>query len=675
MKISISSINFNGAEKTIKLLESLKNQTNQNFDVIVVDNDSALADFGELKTWIEVNYPKTWLIRNTSNTGFSGGVNTGIRKGLEIGSDWVVLLNNDTWVEKDFIEKLEPLFAHHHGIIALPMDENEEGIAMGGHLQWLKARLSHGHGYIKDRRPDLNKKSPVRYAIGGGMAIHKSILDQVGYFDENYFLYFEDTDYSVRAMKDNVPMIFPAEPLVHHGVSASTRQLGIPTLLHYHYRNALYFNFKNGPWYVKLLVWPWSWWIIIKQSIKILISRKATESRYIISGVFDFYARRMGRIEPHKLRVGIECESIEGKNPMWGIGRIILKLLEEIAARPELAKRYRFVLYFKDSIPKLPCLAAPIFEKKLAPVPGFANQLFPIYYLILLPIKLWSENLDLMFWSAYMLPFFTFTKSFSLMTEDVYYEAFHGTLPLRNRFFYAIWGTYSAKFSTKLMAISETSKKHIAKLYKIDDRRIVVNYLGIDINNSVPNIKNLDLKIGNYLLYIGQAFPRRHLRETILAFEKIASNCTDLQFIAIGPDKYETSVIEPLVKEVNKRLNREAIIHKDYVTDDELLELYSGAKALVYVSDREAFGLPPMEALSFGVPPVLADNDLGRELFGEYAFYTQNASPEGIAASMREALSNKEKIDKIRTYGSEFAAKYSWKNFTDGWLEIIRKMK
>ena len=61
MKISISSINFNGAEKTIKLLESLKNQTNQNFDVIVVDNDSALADFGELKTWIEVNYPKTYF--------------------------------------------------------------------------------------------------------------------------------------------------------------------------------------------------------------------------------------------------------------------------------------------------------------------------------------------------------------------------------------------------------------------------------------------------------------------------------------------------------------------------------------------------------------------------------------------------------------------------------------
>src|SRR3989344_1103995 len=97
-------------------------------------------------------------------------------------------------------------------------------------------------------------------------------------------------------------------------------------------------------------------------------------------------------------KIGIECESIEEKNPIFGVGRMIVKLLEEIYRRPELEREYRFVLYFKDTVPDFPFLNSPIFEKKTVPVLFFKNRLFPIYYFALLPMKLWSERLDLMFW-------------------------------------------------------------------------------------------------------------------------------------------------------------------------------------------------------------------------------------------------------------------------------------
>ena len=87
------------------------------------------------------------------------------------------------------------------------------------------------------------------------------------------------------------------------------------------------------------------------------------------------------------LRIGIECESIEGKNPMWGVGRMIMKLLEEISQHQELEKNFRFILYFKDTVPDFSFLDAPIFEKKITPVPFFKNRLFPIYYFSLLPIS------------------------------------------------------------------------------------------------------------------------------------------------------------------------------------------------------------------------------------------------------------------------------------------------
>lgn len=369
-------------------------------------------------------------------------------------------------------------------------------------------------------------------------------------------------------------------------------------------------------------------------------------------------------------KIGIECESIEGKNPMWGVGKMIIKLLEEISRRPELEKDFRFVLYFKDSVPHYDFLNAPIFEKKTVPVPFFKNRLFPIYYFDILPAKLWFEELDLMFWPNYMLPIIAPGKSMVMLTEDVFYEAHEGRLPFRYRLAYWIFGWWTAKFATKIMAISETSKKNIGELYDINPKRIVVNYLGVDSQETREKKPEAE----NYLLYVGQAFERRHLKETILAFEKISPEFPELKLIAIGPDKYGTPIIKSLVSQVNSKLGREAVIHKDYVKDEELNDLYAGAKALVYVSDREAFGLPPMEAWSFGVPPIIADNELGHELFGEYVFYAGNAYPEGIAESMRNALNQTEKIQKIKTEGPEFIKKYSWKNFTNRFLENVKNI-
>ena len=352
-----------------------------------------------------------------------------------------------------------------------------------------------------------------------------------------------------------------------------------------------------------------------------------------------------------------------------------MKLLEELSHHQELEKDFSFVLYFKDTVPDFSFLNAPIFEKKTVPVPFFKNRLFPIYYFALLPMKLWFEGLDLMFWPNYMLPIIAFDKSLVMLTEDVYYETREGKLPFRYRLAYGIFGWWTAKFATKILAISETSKKNVARLYNINPNRIVVNYLGVDLSLRPSLRPGLNENHGNYVLFVGQAFPRRHLKETIIAFEKISQDFPDLKLITIGPDKYETPTIDRLVSEVNNRLGKQAIIHKDYVKDSELTELYAGAKALVYISDREAFGLPPMEALSFGVPSIIADNKLGHELFGEYAFYIGNADLVGIAEGIYNALTQTEKIAKIKTDGPEFVKKYNWKSFTDKFLENVKNIK
>ena len=181
---------------------------------------------------------------------------------------------------------------------------------------------------------------------------------------------------------------------------------------------------------------------------------------------------------------------------------------------------------------------------------------------------------------------------------------------------------------------------------------------------------------GKYILYVGQAFPRRHLRETMLAFKTLAAEeeFKDLKLVVIGPDKYETPIIAGLINRTNEKLGRAAITRRDYVTDEELADYYAGARALVYVSDHEAFGLPPLEALTYGVSSVVADNALGHELFGEYAFYAQSSDPDDIADAIRLALTDKDKIDDIKTQGRRFAERYTWKKFADRWLDTVKDL-
>ena len=179
-------------------------------------------------------------------------------------------------------------------------------------------------------------------------------------------------------------------------------------------------------------------------------------------------------------------------------------------------------------------------------------------------------------------------------------------------------------------------------------------------------------------------FPRRHARETILAFEKFITQqntrpnklenvgMLNLKLVMIGPDKYLEPAINLLISKVNEKLGHETVIHKEYVSNEELTKLYAGARALVYVSDREAFGLPPMEALSFGVPPVIADNELGHELFGEYAFYSKSGGVDDIAETIKQALTENQKIDKIKSEGPEFVKKYNWKSFADRFIENLK---
>lgn len=371
------------------------------------------------------------------------------------------------------------------------------------------------------------------------------------------------------------------------------------------------------------------------------------------------------------LKIGIECESIEGQS--WGVGRIVNKLLEEISQHPELEKDFRFFLYFKSKIPDYEYLKSDIFVKKVVQVTGIPKS-FSLYYYIWLPMRLWFERLDVMFWPNYMLPAIANGKSIVILTEDVYYEA-RGKLPLQYRLAYRIFPAWAAKHATKIMTISETSRKNVAKLFKIPESRIFVNQLAVDLPKDLSSPRSYTLEPKPYLLYVGQAFPRRHLKETILAFEKLSHKFSDLSLVAVGADKYNPPIIKKLVEETNKKLGREAVIYKDYVGDEKLAQLYQNAKCLIYVSSREAFGLPPLEGLAYGTVPVVAEAELNREIYGDNAFFVPELySVDSLVSTIEKALIDGSKRQQILQAAPGILAKYTWPAHTERFLALVKEI-
>lgn len=142
-------------------------------------------------------------------------------------------------------------------------------------------------------------------------------------------------------------------------------------------------------------------------------------------------------------------------------------------------------------------------------------------------------------------------------------------------------------------------------------------------------------------------FPRRHARETIASCRKLG-----VKLIMVGVDKY------------NPKLDFTGIEHYDRVDEEKLQELYRNARLFVYVSDTEAFGLPPLEALARGVRPIVADSAVSHELLGDDAIYCQptiDSIADGISrglASGKPAPTNK----------------FTWKSHTNRFLELCKKL-
>lgn len=241
-EISIIIVNWNGKKWLKRCLGSLREQTFKNFETIVVDNKSSDDSIAFIRT----HYPEVRLIENDRNAGFAGGNNVGIRhaKGQNI-----LLLNNDVWLEEGFLESLFSFYKSSGCDVVAPVEadydtktpvEKTVTIDFMGHPVYLER----GKGY-KDF-----------YLNGTCLLFSKDLYLKSGGLDDNFFMYFEETDWFWRLQLLGKTFCRAKGLYVYHAGAGSTGR-GIRTnQFLWRNQNNLQMLLKNYAWYNLLWVLP-----------------------------------------------------------------------------------------------------------------------------------------------------------------------------------------------------------------------------------------------------------------------------------------------------------------------------------------------------------------------------------------------------------------------------------
>jgi len=307
-KVSIIIVNWNNWKDTLECLKSLKELDYPNFRIVIVDNGSQDDSKKKIKNYLrKVSCPEKYVfISSQFNLGFSGGNNLGIKAGLTHHSDYFLLLNNDTVVEKKFLKELVKVGESKKQIGVLgPLiyfyDNPKKIWFAGGRFNWLKLSWVKGRGHLGYDIPISDKflKRPqkVDFITGCALLIKKEVVEKIGLMDEDYFLYYEDVDWCLKAGKAGYNCVFVPSAKIWHKISSSASKLAQPIIFRYHYRNALKLVKKNAPFWVKFFIPFWSGGVILKQIIKYLFFPQKREIALAISqGIFDFYKGRKGKI-------------------------------------------------------------------------------------------------------------------------------------------------------------------------------------------------------------------------------------------------------------------------------------------------------------------------------------------------------------------------------------------
>jgi len=247
--------------------------------------------------------------------------------------------------------------------------------------------------------------------------------------------------------------------------------------------------------------------------------------------------------------------------------------------------------------------------------------------------------------------------------------------------FYMRWTiSKSCQWASKIIAVSENTKKDLMKLYKVPEKKIEVIYEGYDNNFQLPifnlqsifNDKNVNFQTDTkYLLFVGRIEERKNISNIVKAFEILKEKYQLLhKLILIGRPGHN---YENIKLQISNSEYKEDIIEPGFITDEEKFELMKKADVFVFPTLYEGFGIPILEAQSVGCPVVAGNNSSIPEVAKESALLVDSRNPQEIAEAVHKLLSDKAFNNGIIEKGLENVKRFSWDGCAQKIFEILQK--
>jgi GT2 family glycosyltransferase len=273
-KVAIILLNWNSYEHTANCIESLSAVRPANFDILVVDNGSTDGS----GTALQNKFNHIIYLPNATNEGFAGGNNRGFAYAIEHDYAYSLMLNNDVFVEPNFLDLLVNYLEANPAVGAIQpkifFNSNRQKVWNGGSyfLSWLG--WTYSKNYMRAAGPTQSKFAQVDWITGCALLVRTSIVKQIGALNDHFFIYYEDVDFSFRIRAAGYKLMFHPDSVIYH-IAGMANKAKVKGKEGYANPYVHYLNFRNHIWvlraYTKWYQWPTTFITLIAYSLAIML--------------------------------------------------------------------------------------------------------------------------------------------------------------------------------------------------------------------------------------------------------------------------------------------------------------------------------------------------------------------------------------------------------------------
>jgi glycosyltransferase involved in cell wall biosynthesis len=354
------------------------------------------------------------------------------------------------------------------------------------------------------------------------------------------------------------------------------------------------------------------------------------------------------------VRIAIDARELQGRPT--GVGRYLAGILDAWATLPA-ASSHDFIL----------CAPGPI-DSALARG-GRASTIVTggngtWWEQRALPRLVRQTNADVLFAPGYTAPLLC-SAPIVVAIHDVSFAAHPEWFAWREGLRRRTLTRLAALRAARVLTISEFSKREIAGQLGIKAGKINVIYPG------APHlaVERTRQSSAQTILYVGSLFNRRHVPELIEGFARLARKRTDVRLEIVGDNRTTPRVeIDGLAAATGAG---DRIALRSYLPDEQLAALYGSASAFVFLSEYEGFGLTPLEALGAGIPIVVLDTPVAREIYGSAALYVERPEPGLIETALERILVDEAERARILAAARDTLVRYSWPACAKQVLDVL----